>query len=462
MNSRLINLLNQTESEDHEFLETLDKDAISRTVCAFLNSGGGRIIVGANEQGKVVGLKNRGPVKQVEDILRSRILPSAMWTVTLEEADDGRLLVVEIPKGMSKPYLLAGAIWFREGAMTRPATPEDISQIIKDRVQADERWERRPALGVTEADIDLAEVRKAAKEIQISGRRQFDKPSNAISVLNDLSLHSAEQFTNAAVVLFGKIPSRVFPQSAVRLTVYKKSKTDSEYLFDKSFEGNLFSTLREIIKVIESRVDVVSEFSHGEWQRQDKPVYPLWSLREGILNALVHRDMSIASGGMSIAIYPDRIKVWNSGSLPVGWKIDYLKGDHPSLPPNPDIAQVCFLRGLIEKLGRGTQLIAEQFEEAGLEVPKWTSGTNGVELVFKNVTGSRQAAIERLSQRQREVVSEFTPGQEFTVSEYVEYLDSSITDRTARSDLNGLIKAGLVTKHGRGKNTYYVRSDRAL
>ena len=462
MNERLLNLLRQHESEDHEFFEILDKDAITKTTCAFLNSKGGRIVVGANEQGEIVGLKNRSPAKQVEDILRSAVLPSAMWTVTLEETEDGRVLVIDVPKGMSKPYLLNGAIWFREGATTRPATPDDVSQIIEDRVQADERWERRPALGITADDIHMSEVRRAAKEIQKRGRHQFKKPSNALSVLNELSLFSGEQFTNAAVVLFGKHPSRVFPQAVVRVTVYNQSKSDSEIPFDDTFRCHLFKTFKDIIEVVERHVSVVSEFKRGDWQRREKPSYPFWSLREGILNALVHRDLSNPSGGMSIGIYPDRIKVWNSGSLPKGWKSNDLQQDHPSMPPNPDIAHVCFLRGLIEKLGRGTQLIAEEFEDAGLEIPEWKSSVKGVELVLKNVTSSRESAREKLNQRQREVAEAYKPGKQFTVDDYVESVEDSVTERTARSDLNGLIKAGLVTKHGRGKNTYYVRSDRAL
>lgn len=462
MNERLLNLLKQHESEDHEFFATLDKAAITKTTCAFLNSVGGRIVVGANDHGEIVGLKNRNPVKQVEDHLRKKVLPLAMWTVTLEETENGKLLVVDVPIGMSKPYLLDGAIWYRDGATTRPATPDDVSKIIADRVNADERWERRPALGVTESDIDLAEVRRAAKEIQKNGRHKFKKPSDAISVLNELSLYTAEQFTNAAVILFGKNPARVFPQSGVRVTAYKKSKTDSDYLLDKRFDGHLFTTFDQIVRVVESRVDLVPEFRVGEWQREDRPAYPFWSLREGILNALVHRDLSNPSGGMSIAMYPDRIAVWNSGSLPKGWKAKDLQEDHPSMPPNPDIAHVCFLRGLIEKLGRGTQLIAEEFEDAGLEIPKWKSSAKGVELVFRNVASSRESALDKLNQRQRDGASAFKPGKEFTVDNYLEAVEDSITERTARSDLNSLIKAGLVTKHGRGKNTYYVRSDRAL
>ena len=210
--------------------------------------------------------------------------------------------------------------------------------------------------------------------------------------------------------------------------------------------------------MVQSRVEVISEFDFGSWQRTDKPTYPFWSLREGILNALIHRDLSTASGGMSIGVYPDQIQVWNSGALPNGWKNDDLTKDHPSVPPNPDIAHVCFLRGLIEKLGRGTQLIAEQFSDAGLEIPKWNSGAKGVELVFKSVRSSRRAAFEALNQRQRDVLASFETSQGFTVLDYVAASKQKITERTARTDLSALIDSGLVTKHGKGRSTYYVRT----
>ena len=462
MSDRLRRQLKQREAEDLEFLEVLDREAITKTTCGFLNSKGGRIVVGANNKGNIIGLKNKSPSKQVEDMLKAAILPAAMWTVTLEKDEGRKLLIIDVPKGMSKPYLLNGTIWFREGALNRPATPDDITKIIKDRIQADERWERRPALGITVDDIDLNEVLRAAVEIHKRGRHKFEEPTNALSVLNELSLFAGEQFSNAAVVLFGNQPSRVFPQASVRVTVYNKSKSDNEIPFDKIFKSHLFNNFKDITAVVEQHVSLISEFQHGDWQRREVPSYPFRSLREGILNALVHRDLSNSSGGMSIAIYPDSIKIWNTGTLPTGWKEDDLKKDHPSSPPNPDIAHVCFLIGLIEKLGRGTQLIAEEFENAELEVPKWKSNAKGVELVLKNVVGSRQDAFEKLSDRQRHIALTFKKGKKFTVSEYVEAVEDSITERTARSDLNGLIKSGLVTKHGRGKNTYYLRSDRKL
>lgn len=458
ISKRIQAILSSLESEDQEFFETLDKKAVAQTACAFLNASGGRIVIGADANGNLVGLSNRNPEKQLRDVLTKSILPASMWTITVERSEQGRIVVIDIPNGVNKPYIIDGTIWYRNQSNTRIATPDDVTEIIKNRIKTDERWERRPALGITSKDLDLKEVRRAAEEIQKAGRHQFNDPKDAISVLNELSLFSGEQFSNAAVVLFGKHPTRVFPQSSVRITVYKNSKRDSEFLLDKQFDDHLFSTFDRIVEIVESRVDVISEFDLGSWQRTDKPTYPFWSLREGILNALIHRDLSNASGGMSVGIYPDKIQVWNSGTLPKGWKKDDLTKDHPSVPPNPDIAHVCFLRGLIEKLGRGTQLIAEEFTEAGLETPVWKSGAKGVELIFKSVLSSRRMAFDLLNQRQRELAAVFKPNQEFTVDEYVSASKKKITERTARSDLNVLIDSGLVEKFGKGRSTYYIRT----
>ena len=85
--------------------------------------------------------------------------------------------------------------------------------------------------------------------------------------------------------------------------------------------------------------------------RLDRPAYPWPAVREAIVNALVHRDYSAFDGGMSLAIYDRRIEFWNSGHLPDEMTVDDLRIAHPSRPTNPDIAQVCFLYGLMERLG---------------------------------------------------------------------------------------------------------------
>jgi len=101
---------------------------------------------------------------------------------------------------------------------------------------------------------------------------------------------------------------------------------------------------------------IASDFRSNKWQREDHPIYPMSALREGVLNALVHRDYNL-TGSTLISIAPDSLQISNPGGLPPGLTTADLKRDHPSLPRNPDIAHILFLHGLIEKVGRGTQHI---------------------------------------------------------------------------------------------------------
>ncbi len=82
-------------------------------------------------------------------------------------------------------------------------------------------------------------------------------------------------------------------------------------------------------------------------------------------------------------IYPKRLEIWNSGSFPEGITPEKLVSGHLSVLRNPDIAHVLYLRGLMEKLGRGSVLIIRACKERGLPIPLWTSGEHaGVTLTF--------------------------------------------------------------------------------
>src|SRR5690606_35763639 len=92
------------------------------------------------------------------------------------------------------------------------------------------------------------------------------------------------------------------------------------------------------------------------------------------------RDYSLSSASMSVIIYSDKIEIFNSGKSPL--KAAELRKSHLSLPVNPDIAHMEFLRGFIEKIGRGTIKIMDACKAAGLKTPKWTTTETSVKLSF--------------------------------------------------------------------------------
>ena len=55
-----------------------------------------------------------------------------------------------------------------------------------------------------------------------------------------------------------------------------------------------------------------------------------------------------------LAIYDDRLELWNSGTLPSGIQLEDLKIKHGSHPRNKHISTVFYKRGWIESWGTGT------------------------------------------------------------------------------------------------------------
>lgn len=448
------------ESEALEWKSAIKINAIAQTICAFLNGNGGRIVVGVNEEGRPVDLDvGPGELSSAESQLREAISPSGSWSCSLQTVDGHQLLLIDVSGGSQKPYLVEGTIWVRRGATTVHATHRDIDKLIVRRAHLEERWERRLAIGVKPEDLDEHELRAAIDDIEKRGHYRFQNKANLEAALAELSLTCDGRLTNASVMLFGRNPAARFPQVGIRVIGYPTDKTGQVFAFDEQIRGHLFDALHRIEGVLKERIAVSSEFVQGELRRRDQSEYPFGALREGIMNALVHRDLDNVAGGMTISFFTGRIEIWNAGELPDGLTPAGLRRDHPSLPRNPDIAHVCFLRGLIERIGRGTQLIARECAAAGMKPPQWKSDHVGTKLTFFGRRGRPTAALS-LNRRQKAVVKKVKTGEEITVVEFLQILaPQQVTDRTARADLASLVRDGYFRQVGKGRSTSYQRTD---
>ena len=214
-----------------------------------------------------------------------------------------------------------------------------------------------------------------------------------LDFLSYYGLYQNGQFTNAAVLLFAKQPFRFIPQSRVRLAILTEGKTNDNFNYDKLLEGNLFKNFNAIEDFYKMNVDFNKNLS--AWRRSEFE-YPELALREGAINALVHSDYSFRSGSISIIRYLDKLEIINIGKLPV--PISELKKNHLSMPVNPDIAHIVFLRGYMEKIGRGTNKIIEACKNAGLKEPSWRNSNNTVCLSFysQQIKGVNKGAFEGL------------------------------------------------------------------
>ena len=161
------------------------------------------------------------------------------------------------------------------------------------------------------------------------------------------------------------------------------------------FENNMFLNIREIFQYL----DVIygKTISVDGILRTEKINYPILALREGILNAIIHRDYNAANGFLQISIFPDRTEINNYGGLPNGVTLKDLKIEHHSILRNPDIAQIAFIRKYVELLGSGTLRMMRDCKQNKFPLPVWKEKDNIFTVTFPNVAHS-MSAIEGVTE----------------------------------------------------------------
>jgi ATP-dependent DNA helicase RecG len=454
----LTELIAQGESERVEFAAGLDDktlDSIGATVASFLNSEGGTLVLGIGKQGEVQEISNAPELaSKIRRWLEGKVSPSAPYSVVVEELAGKPVIVIDVPRGLDTPHVYGGRISVRQGARSVVADREHINKLIEERQYPEARWERLRALGCELWDLDADEIEKIRSDAEQRHSQSTGATNQAF--LTQLNLLENGVPRNSAVVLFARRPQALYAQTRVRLVRF--GQAPGEVLDSRVLEGHAFSQVREIHSFLRSHMPVSAQLPAGELKRRDAVTIPWRALREGLMNALIHRDYEAFHGGVSISLYPDRVEIWNSGVLPEGLTIDDIKRGSISRPRNPDMAHVFYLRGLIERLGIGGRLIVHECREAGLPEPEWELVGGGVLLTLWSGEGRPKEAAPVLNARQAAFLRQAAAGDELRVPDYHQRFAPDLSERRARLDLAELVEAGYLSRLGRARATVYLRT----
>lgn len=440
-----------------------DIDHIAATVAGFLNASGGILFIGVSQSGKILGVGSDIEAEErrrdIEHHLRDRISPEALFTVSVDVEKERPIITIEAPQGRDGPYAVNRAFYVRRGASTVQFDDATLNQFLRNRAIETQRWERRPSVGMLDSDISFPEINRLMEDAQRTGRFDFSGREDGMSLLGRLGLLSNGDPTQAADVLFGKEPELRHPQCRVRYIRYESDKVGDRFIDDRWISGPLGMVFDQLVERLAVTVRIQATFEPGNPVRQDRPTYSMAALREGVVNALAHRDYADFSSGVTVSVFPGRIEIWNSGKLPATLKIADLKRVHPSIPTNPDITFILYLRGLMDRLGRGTQKILLGCKELGARPPKWESKASGITLTIYSASNADADPVF-LNERQRRLIERLRPGDAVRANDYM--AEEDISERQARRDLSDLDAAGLIEKVGSARATAYRRTEKEV
>lgn len=395
-----------------------------KTVSAFANYNGGKIIFGVEDDGEVVGLNN--PVQaclDIENKINDTIRPQPQYELSVQDVEKTVTLMVE--PGAHKPYTYKSKAYRRNDTATIEVDELELSRLILQGKNINYE-------NLTAADQNLRFrilEERAKSEI---GIRSLNK-----DVLKTLNLYNDENGYNHAAELLADINH--FPG----IDIARFGDSISVILKRVTFENE------SILSELENAVEVYRDFYQYEEidgiSRKKVERIPEEAFREAIANALIHRTWDV-NAQIRVLMFEDRIEISSPGGLPSGLsEAEYLKGN-VSILRNPILGNVFYRLHIVEILGTGILRIRESYQNSAKK-PSFEIYDNSLTVILPVVSDAEMSEDESmvygtLSKNIPKSISEIMPELPFGRS------------KTA-SILKSLAEKNYVTILGKGKSTRY-------
>lgn len=358
-------LLTQPEGKTLEFKRDLSSPKpLLKTLVAFANTAGGRLVVGVDDQRQVVGVAQ--PLDDEErlcNLIADSIAPRLVPQVELVTVQGQTLLVVDVFVSGSRPHWLKAegpehGVYVRLGSSNRQADAALVNEL------------RRSAEGVSFDELPMAQL--SVDGLDLNAARQLFQ---GITQLDDQALRTLKLLTQTqgrwvptqgAVLLFGKDRRMHFSDAWVQCGRFVG--TDKAVIFDHiDIDEPLPQAVDSIMLFLKKHAMRGADFS--EVRRKDVWSIPLTLLREAVINALVHTDYSQRGAPIRIAFFDDRIEIENPGTLVPGLTVEDMRQGVSKIR-NHVLARVFRELNLIEQWGSGVRRIFREALELGLPEPQ--------------------------------------------------------------------------------------------
>ena len=375
----LIEEISNGENEKIEFKENAKTNTYIKTVVAFANGNGGKIVFGVKDNGEIIGVENEfevmdGIINAISDSCYPMIIPD----ISLHTLENRTIILVEIEGGKKKPYYLKSkgmqkGTYIRSGATTR-IIEEDY--VLKELVLEGENkyFDQQVCHGESISDEEIEKfcewLEKLARKNSETDTKIKKVTRNTLLSWKVLEEKNGEIFpTNAYILLSGKENWEV--SRKIQCGVFK-GETRSIFVDKREFEGSIITQLEKAYKYVLEKINLSSDIV-GIY-RVDKYEIPPKSIRELIANAIIHRSY-LEPNDIQVALYDNRLEITSPGMLLSGVNVKRMKEGYSKLR-NRAIASVFAYINIIEKWGSGIPRIMNELAEYGLEEPEFITFEN--------------------------------------------------------------------------------------
>ena len=429
------------------------KDEYLEWICGFANAQGGKIYIGCDDEGNVIGLSDAR--KLLEDIPNKvRNAMGIIVSVSLLTQADREYLEIDVPAypiGIS----CRGIYYYRSGSTRQVLTGPALEAFLMRRRGA--VWDSQPLPAFSMEDVDDTIVASFRKRAEARGRVDQNLLNESKAVLMEkLHLTNGPWLTNAAMLLFSRDPEQWQLGAYVKIGYFE---TDAELLYQDEIHGSILEQIDKTVELLHLKY-MKAKITYDGMQRIERYFVPEAALREALLNALCHKQYQSGTP-VQISVYADRLYIANCGSLPENWTVENLMQKHASRPYNPGIAHVFYLAGFIESWGRGIEEICSACRQDGLPQPEYTINPGAIMIMFTapedRVIGVTDKVTDKvtvnLTVREQELLTLLAEDPGYTMPQLAERMQ--ISRKTVAVKIKSLKEKGLIERVGSDRSGYW-------
>lgn len=347
-------------------------DEVAGTIVSLANTDGGQLILGVDSTRNIIGIgEDPDHVFQaIDNISRHNCIPPVTLVQETVNEGDRVVIVVNVPKGSARPYRTnRGRFFIRTTAGKRDASNEELRRLFQRAGSL--YFDESSVDGTSVGDLDLEQFREF-----LSSAHESVTDTDMERLLGNLHLLDAGRATVAGLVLFGREPQRRIPEARIVAARIRGKDLAGEVIDRRDCAG----PIRTLVDCADAVFRTFLRTGHTMkgFEDERRPELPLVALREFTMNAIAHRDYTVASP-IRILVFDDRLEIRSPGGLPNSVTLEAMLLGAAHVLRNPTIYAFLARLGLVTDLGSGVVRSVERIRQALGTAPELR--TQGMEFV---------------------------------------------------------------------------------
>ena len=306
------------------------RDAFADELAALANSRGGTVILGVDDKTRRIQgipLDGMDAVEGwVREICNDSVKPALDADILkLElEGTEGRpvpVLRIDVARSLFV-HKSPGGYFRRIGSSRREMAPEVLARLFQERSQSRIiRFDESAVPGTAPSDLHYSLTRRFLQgdvADEPSASSPEDSPEASEDTLRKLRIVTDDADGRARLTLTGVLlctlePQRWLPHAHIQAVSYAGERSDADYQTDaRDVGGPLDRQVAEALHFVRRNM-LVRATKHTA--RSERPQFSERAVFEALVNAVAHRDYSMAGARVRLHLFGDRLELHVPGAL---------------------------------------------------------------------------------------------------------------------------------------------------